>query len=137
MVYVMAQQSTYFENRAARLVDDARGFLRLIWRPNGYDVVERREIMEQTLAWLIETQHGRILADQRYMVPFSAAEQQWIQEHWYPRAIGPGNYRRRAVLLPHDAAARHASAAVTVPVRHQISYCNFDDEAEAIAWLLA
>jgi hypothetical protein len=137
MVYAMGQQSTYFENRAARLVDDPRGFLRIIWRPNGSDATERREVMEQVLSWLIDTQHGRVLADQRYMVPFSAAEQQWIQEQWYPRAIGAGHYRRRAVLLAHDAAARHSSAAVTMPVRNQISYCSFDDEAEAIAWLLA
>jgi hypothetical protein len=133
----MGQPATFFENRAARLVDDPRGFLRIIWHPNATGAAERRELMEQVLAWLVQSPHGKVLADQRYMVPFSPAEQQWINEDWTPRAIIEGGYRCRAILAAHDALARLSSAAIITPAREQISYCYFDNEGEAVAWLMA
>ncbi|RAK62731.1 STAS/SEC14 domain-containing protein [Hymenobacter edaphi] len=132
----MGQQSIFFHNTAGRLHDDARGFLRITWHPNAPDEAARRELLEQALAWLERYGHGRILADQRFVMPFSAAEQQWIQEHWTPRAVQAG-YRRRAVLSAHDMGARLSAAAIIMPMREQISYCYFDNEHEAVAWLLA
>lgn len=133
----MMQQSTFFENSAGRLVDDTRGFLRLTWHPNVTDPAARREVMEQVLGWLVRTGHGRVLADQRFMVPFTPAEQQWINDYWTPRALREGPYRRRAVLAARDAVARLSAAAIIMPMREQIPYCYFDNEAEAEAWLLA
>lgn len=133
----MLQQSTFFENAAGRLVDDARGFLRIIWHPNVTDPAARRELMEQVLVWLVRTGHGRVFADQRFMTPFTSAEQQWINDYWTPRALQEGHYRCRAVLAARDAVARLSAAAVIMPMRDQIPYCYFDNEAEAVAWLLA
>ncbi|MCC3160720.1 STAS/SEC14 domain-containing protein [Hymenobacter sp. 15J16-1T3B] len=132
----MGQQSIFFHNAAGRLHDDDRGFLRITWHPNVLELVARRELMEQALEWLQRYGHGRILADQRFIAPFSPTEQQWIQEHWTPRALQAG-YRRRAVLAAHDALARLSAAAILMPIRDHISYCYFDNEGEAIAWLLA
>ncbi|GAB2944390.1 hypothetical protein GCM10027048_06470 [Hymenobacter coalescens] len=133
----MEQYSPFFENSAGRLVDDPRGFLRIVWHPSVTDVATRRELMDQVLAWLVRYQKGKVYADQRFMAPFSIAEQRWIQEQWTPRAVREGNYRCRAILGARDAKARLSSAAVTTPAREQISYCYFDNEPEAVAWLLA
>lgn len=133
----MGQQSIFFENVAGRLADDARGFLRLTWHPNVTDPAARRELMEQVLVWLVRFGQGRVLADQRFMVPFTTTEQRWINDHWTPRALQEGRYRCRAVLAARDAVARLSAAAVIMPMRDQIPYCYFDNEAEAEAWLLA
>ncbi|OON71089.1 hypothetical protein B0919_03610 [Hymenobacter sp. CRA2] len=111
--------------------------MRIVWHPNAAGTMARRELMEEALQWLIESGKGKVLADQRFMVPFSTAEQQWLTENWTPRAVEQGGYRCRAILAARDAVARLASASVMMSARGQINYCYFDNEEEAVAWLLA
>jgi hypothetical protein len=71
------------------------------------------------------------------MLPFSAAEQQWVAQHWLPLAVQVGGYRYGAIVVSADTYARLATAYITTNVGGlPMRYRSFDDASQAIAWLL-
>jgi hypothetical protein len=135
----MALTSTtlLFNNSAGRLLEDARGFLRVTWHPGVISSAERYELLNELLRALERSGCGKVLGDQRYMPPLTPAEQAWVAENWTPRAVSQGLYRHRAILTARDVAARRSIAGGVTLARGHINYCYFDNETEAIAWLLA
>ena len=78
-----------------------------------------------------------MLINQREMSAFTPSEESWMINEWLPRAVQENGYRFGAVLVAHDVFARLAMSSVAVSSRKLGHlYRNFDEEEEAIKWLL-
>jgi hypothetical protein len=126
----------YYENRVGRLIDGSLGFARLIYHGGVRKEEEFKAFLGHTVRLLARRGDGRLLVDQRLMAPFTPSEQQFVVEQWLPRTIEEGGYRYCAVLLANDVFSRLAMATVVTAVRElPLTYRQFEDESEAIAWL--
>ncbi|HEX8349987.1 MAG TPA: STAS/SEC14 domain-containing protein [Hymenobacter sp.] len=127
----------YYENRVGRLIDGSLGFARLIYHRGARKEDEFRAFLGHTVRLLARRGDGRLLVDQRLMTPFTPDEQKFVLEEWLPRTVQEGGYRNCAVVLAHDVFARLATATVITSARNlPLTFRHFDDEAEAIAWLV-
>ncbi|MBD2723830.1 MULTISPECIES: hypothetical protein [Hymenobacter] len=125
-----------FENTAGQLQADPAGFLRATWGPRRRTLAETQALFNQMLRCLQQHGWGRILINQLTMPPFSPTEQQWIAQHWLPRAVTEGGYRYGAVVVSPDVLVRLATAFVTTSVQGlPLTYRSFDTDAAATAWL--
>ena len=127
----------YYENAAGSLRGDTRGFLHLVWNAGAALDQDRHLIFEHLLTWLQQHDTGKVLVDQRQMTPFSTATQVWLLGEWMPRAVASRSFRHRAILAAHDVFTRLATAAVVAPAWKQINSRYFNEEKEAVAWLVA
>jgi hypothetical protein len=72
------------------------------------------------------------------MSPFTPEEQGFVIQQWLPRTVKEGGYKFGAVLVAQNVFARLATATVIATVRDlAITYQFFEQEAEAVTWLLA
>ncbi|RSK33184.1 hypothetical protein [Hymenobacter metallilatus] len=127
----------YFENQAARILEDPAGFLRVIWSAQERDPLTFRAVFNHMAQALQRRGWSRILVDQRHMRAFSTTEQQWIVREWLPRAVLEAGYRYGGVLVSEDVFTRLATAYVTTSVQNlPLVYRTFSHEASANAWLL-
>lgn len=131
-----AAPTLLFTNAAGTLAADPAGFLRVVW-PAGPRTLADTQALFGAVAEGLETRGwGRVLVHQVEMLPFSAAEQQWVAHEWLPEAVRHG-YRHGAVIVSTDAYTRLATAYITTSVSGlPLRYRSFDDEAAAVAWLL-
>ena len=99
---------------------------------------EFQALLGHTTRLLARRGDGRLLVDQRLMTPFTPDEQQFVIQEWLPLTILEGGYRYGAVVLAHDVFARLATATVVTAARDlPMTYRYFDNEAEAITWLVS
>ena len=106
----------------------------MVWK--GYATTPLfRETNERVLACLKDKQASRLLGDIRDFILISAADQDWLNEVWIPRAIEIG-LRRVALVQPSYYFNRVAVDNVTSrtdPNRLTVAY--FDDADNARTWL--
>jgi hypothetical protein len=132
-----ASPTIYFENAAARLLEDPAGFLWIVWNSAERTFADLRELFGRVQLALEEHHWGRILIDQRLMQPFSPEEQIWITQEWLPRAVSKGGYRFGAVLISPDVMVRLATAYITTHVQGiPLQYRSFETPEAAMQWLL-
>ena len=94
-----------------------------------------RETNERVLACLKDKEATRLLGDIRDFILISAADQDWLNQVWIPRAIEIG-LRRVALVQPSYYFNRVAVDNVTSrtdPNRLTVAY--FDDADNARTWL--
>ncbi|RTQ48542.1 hypothetical protein EJV47_16350 [Hymenobacter gummosus] len=126
----------YFENAAARLSEDAAGFVHLYWKAAPRTFGDTQVVFTHLAEVLRRRGWGRVLINQQVMLPFSVEEQRWIAEQWLPRAVQEAGYRFGAVVVARDVLTRLATAYVTTHVQGlPLVYRSFETEAEAEAWL--
>jgi len=132
------------DNHNATVRWDARTRrLSLVWHGaaagEGY-----REIMSAALDTLL-SQRGRTwLSDRRQLGVLRAEDQQWLHDHWLPRAVA-GGVHRIAVLTPPTALSRmgvrcriapSATAESTQTANGDVLEMSwFEELARANAWL--
>ena len=127
----------YYENAVGRAVDDPLGFARLTYQPGLRPRDTFHAFLGHVTRLLARRGDGCLLVDQRRMAPFTPEEQTYVVEQWLPRTVAEGGYRFGAVLVAEDVFARLATAAVVRAVRElPMQYRYFEQEAEAIGWLL-
>ncbi|TGE27705.1 hypothetical protein [Hymenobacter metallicola] len=127
----------YFENTAARLLQDPQGFLRVSWSAQERRLEETQAVFTHMRLALVRFNWSRILVDQRVMPPFTAAEQQWIAQQWLPLAVQEGGYRHGAVVVSTEVMVRLATSFITTQVLGlPLVYRSFEREADAQQWLL-
>ncbi|MDU0370073.1 hypothetical protein ACFPAF_06695 [Hymenobacter endophyticus] len=132
-----ATPSLYFQNKAARILEDPAGLLRVIWSAEERDQLTFRAVFNHMVQALQRHGWSKILVDQRQMRAFSAAEQHWVVQEWLPRAVQEGGYRYGSVLVAEDVFTRLATAYITTSVQNlPLVYRTFSDEASALQWLL-
>jgi hypothetical protein len=126
-----------FTNSAGHLQADPAGFLRISWGSQPRQLAATQALFEQLLRQLQATGQSRVLINQTQMPPFSPDEQHWITTNWLPRAATEGGYRHGAVLVSPTVLVRLATAYITTYVQGlPLLYRSFDNEAEAVRWLL-
>ncbi|OUJ75886.1 hypothetical protein [Hymenobacter crusticola] len=128
----------YYENQVGRSSEDALGFARLTYYHGSRKVEELRALLGHTTRLIARRGHGRLLIDQRLMLPFTPDEQRLVAQEWLPLMVLEGGYRFGAVVLAQDVFARLATATVVTAVRDlPMTYRYFDTESQAVAWLLS
>jgi hypothetical protein len=127
----------YYENTVGRISDDPMGFARLTYQPGPRQKEALHTLLGHVTRLLTQYSDGCLLVDQRLMDPFTPDEQVYVLEQWLPQAAQDGGYRYGAVVVAHNVFARLATAMVVTAARNlPMTYCYFDDEAEAVTWLL-
>ncbi|RSK40915.1 STAS/SEC14 domain-containing protein [Hymenobacter perfusus] len=125
-----------FENPHCRIfLDDTVPALVQVW--DGFVTGEPlRDAHEATLRLLQTHQLGRILADTRAMRVIPRADQQWITEHFLPRALAAG-FRRSAILVAEDAFNRTSIQNILAQITPEEVFeaRHFHDTEEARQWL--
>ncbi|WP_324672157.1 hypothetical protein [Hymenobacter sp. GOD-10R] len=127
-----------FVNQAAHLWLHPQGFLQLRWLPAGGSSRAFRIALEQLL-WHLHQQHWhKVFVDQRHMAALSATDTAWYLLDWLPRAT-QHHYRYAAVLRPCHVATRLSTHTIRQQAmdRFPLCYQLFEQEARAVAWLLA
>ncbi len=135
---VMAPAPTLlFKNNAGEILADPAGFMRSHWGAEPRTLVETQALLNSLSAGLRQYGWSRVLANQVDMLPFSEAEQQWTVQQWLPQAVHEAGYRFGAVVVASNLYARLATASVTTSIQGlPMRYRSFDDETEAIGWLI-
>lgn len=127
----------FFENNAGQLREDPAGFLRIDWSSRTRTLPELQDFCEHMLLGLQRNRWARALGNQRDMLPFSPAEQQWVTQSWLPRMVREGGYRFGALVVSPNVMVRLATAYVTTTVQGlPLVYRSFEREDEALQWLL-
>jgi len=127
----------YYENEVGRATDDPLGFARLTYREGLRAKDAFQALLGHVTRLLAKRGDGCLLVDQRLMQPFTPEEQTYVIEQWLPRAAQEGGYRFGAVVVAHNVFARLATSMVVTAVRDlPMAYRYFEEEAEAVAWLL-
>ena len=131
-----AESTLIFSNTAGRLLADPANFLRAHWSDQPRTLADTQALFTNMTQALLRRGWSRILVNQVTMPSFSPAEQQWISQEWLPHAVQSG-YRYGAIVVSTDTYARLATAFITTNVGGlPLRYRSFDEEAQAIAWLL-
>lgn len=127
----------YYENAVGRASDDPLGFARLTYQAGLRPRDSFQALLGHVTRLLARRGDGCLLVDQRRMAPFTPEEQAYVIEQWLPRTVQEGGYRYGAVIVAEDVFARLATASVVTAVRDlPMQYRYFEQEAEAIRWLL-
>jgi hypothetical protein len=125
-----------FQNPAGQLAADSAGFLRLTWAATPRTLADTQALLGHVTQALRTRGWAKVLGNQTAMLPFSAAEQQWVAQYWLPEAVQVGGYRYGAIVVSADTYARLATAYITTNVGGlPMRYRSFDDTEQAIAWL--
>jgi len=129
--------TVFFENNAGQVLAYPAGYLHLHWGSEPRTLAETQAILQGVSRGLQHFGWSKMLGSQLDMLPFSAEEQAWVAHEWLPHAVQEAGYRSGAILLAANLYARLATAFVTTSVQSlPMRYRSFDNEAEAIAWLL-
>ena len=129
--------TVFFENNAGQVLAYPAGYLCLRWSTGLRTFAETQAILQSVSKGLQQYGWSKMLGNQLDMRPFSAEEQAWITQQWLPHAVQVAGYRAGAILLASNLYTRLATAFVTTSVQGlPMRYRSFDQEAEAVAWLL-
>ncbi|MGI4874717.1 MAG: hypothetical protein ACRYFX_26475 [Janthinobacterium lividum] len=129
--------SVYFENAVARIFEHPAGYAIFHYHPGVRKFTDFQAALTH-LGNLLRCNNWRcILGDQRLMTPFTDEENAWIVDYWLAHGRQQPGGIYAAVLLPNDVFARLAATQL----RHEakaasLTYRLFDQEADAVAWLV-
>jgi len=116
----------------ARLLEHPHGYAVVEYHPGPRQLTDLQGLLAQLGRLLERRRWNRVLADQRYMQPYTSQESEWIRANWLMR----GTTFHGAVLLPHNVFARLASSQLVFEAKAaNLNYRLFDDQAAAEAWL--
>ena len=131
--------SLYFHNALGRvLLHAGAGYVRIEWQAAPMASQELRAVYEHTLHLLRREGLTRVLTDHRHMLPYTAADRDWLTTQWVPRAVTEAGYRRCAIVQAHavlnQLATKHMVQELSsAPLELQ----HFAEPEPAMAWLLA
>jgi hypothetical protein len=132
----LSNSAVIFQNVAGQVIAEPAGYLRLHWGSQPRQLADTRAMFTTAAQALEQRGWGRILINQRQMLPFSPKEQLWISQEWLPAAVGKSGYRFGAVVLAANVLTRLATSYVTSTSEQGLRYRSFDTEEEALGWLL-
>ncbi|GAB2465115.1 hypothetical protein GCM10011375_35010 [Hymenobacter qilianensis] len=128
----------YYENPVGRAVNDPLGFARLMYQAGSRPEDDFKALLNNVTKLMARREDGCLLVDQRLMSPFTPEEQEYVIQQWLPRLVEKGGYRYGAVLVAQNVFARLATSTIIAAVRDlSITYQYFEQEAEAVNWLIS
>jgi hypothetical protein len=100
---------------------------------------ENRATMEHLLIELERLRWGKVLVDQRVLMPLSEEDSAWLMVDWMPRASQHNLYRYVAILSAKNVFSRLDLHSLTqqAQAHFPVVYRYFEEEEAAVAWLLA
>lgn len=94
-----------------------------------------RETMAKGLELLQSKKSALWLADLRKLGVIGQADQEWISQEWFPRAIKVG-LRKRVVVLPEKTIGRMAVTRIVEKINNvELETASFKELEEAYQWL--
>lgn len=133
----VASRTIYFKNTIGCLWEEPGGYLRLDYYAGPREEVQFRALLTHARQAMQRRGWSRMLVNQQQMSPFTPGEETWMVNEWLPQAVRESGYRHGAVLVAHDVFARLAMTGLVMTSRKLgHTYRNFEEEKEAIAWLL-
>jgi len=127
----------YFENPVGRILEHPGGYVVVEYAAGPRDFATFQAFLTHTSQVLRRHKWHKMLADQRHMAPFTQQERAWINEFWLAQKAKDGYLLYGAVLLPEDVFSRLSTNLVLQDAQQSaLTYRLFDDEKEAVAWLL-
>jgi hypothetical protein len=124
-----------FANAAGEVKRTVYGEAHLYWQPGPRSLRDFQALLEAFLLVVRQLGTGKALVDQRELAPLTPAEQEWVRQHWLPRAVVQGHYTYSAVLPPCDPAAQASVDTVWEFHANIVLVHLFADEAAANEWL--
>lgn len=133
-----AFRTIYFKNSSGCIWEEPAAYLRLDYYPGARADGQFKALLTHVRQAMQRRGWGRLLINQQQMSPFTPTEESWMIDEWLSQAVRENGYRYGAVLVAHDVFARLAMhSLVTTSRKLGHLYRNFEQEPEAIAWLLA
>lgn len=108
----------------------------LIIRWRGFPKSEEfRDACNMALNYMIDLNIKKLLTDNREVKVFGVADQKWLNEDWFPRALALGYYAS-ATLINDDVFVKSAISKI-ISKRKNTNVVNksFCNESEALKWL--
>jgi hypothetical protein len=133
-----ASRTIYFKNSIGCIWEEPADYLRLDYYPGARAEGQFKALLTHVRQAMQRHAWDRLLINQQQMSPFTPAEESWMTTEWLPQAVREAGYRYGAVIVAHDVFARLAMSSL-LPTSRKLGhlYRNFEQEPEAIAWLLA
>lgn len=126
----------YYRNPLGSITYDPVGFVQLTWSDALITPPELQSIYVHTLQALRHHAARKLLTDQRQRQPLPLEAQQWIVEHWIPRAVQECAYSHCAIVESQDAVSRQAARAVGQALGTSLPlFQYFAEEDLARLWL--
>ncbi|WBO85963.1 hypothetical protein [Hymenobacter yonginensis] len=133
------QKSLYFHNSLANIIEHPGRYVQVEWQPTPMFSVSLREVHEQLLQLLKESQLSKVLSDNQMMPAIMPHDQDWLATDWAPRAVQESGYRYCAIINSHDVYNRLATTDLVHRVRGSVALrvSHFQDYDSAARWLLS
>jgi hypothetical protein len=126
----------YFENPVGRVLEHPDGYAVVQYAAGARDFATFQAFLTHTSHLLRRYNWHQMLADQRFMAPFTDEERTWIREYWLARSANDNYELYGAVIIPEDVFARLSlNLIMNDSQQSALTYRLFDAEAEAVAWL--
>lgn len=124
----------YFENPVGRLYEHPDGYAIMLYKP-GLRQLATFQAFLQHLENLLQ-RHGwnKVLADHRYMTPFTEEEHAFLHENWLQLSHAAGQHMQAALLITAERFAQVPAEQQSAQVGTMI-YHLFTDVVSATAWL--
>ncbi|UOQ64296.1 hypothetical protein [Hymenobacter volaticus] len=131
--------SVCFKNEVSCITKAEEKYLHVTWLPGAESSPENRATLEHLLIELEQLRWGKVLVDQRVLMPLSEEDSAWLMLDWLPRATKHRLYRYGAVLSAKNVFSRLDLHSLTQQAQAQfpIVYRHFEEEKTALIWLLA
>lgn len=135
----IGSSSVCFKNEVSYITKAEERYLRVTWLPGAESSPEKRATLEHLLIELEQLRWGKVLVDQRVLMPLSEEDFAWIMLDWLPRATKHDWYRCAAFLSAKNVFSRLDLHSFVQQAQAQfpIVYRHFEEEEDALAWLLA
>ena len=132
----MSASQLYFQNAAARITIEPRGYVRLEWKAQATNETDVRAAYEHVLAAMTRHRLGHLLSMQELRPPIAQPIQNWILADWMPRLEALPLKVCIAVVQGPSPIGRLAVRSMTSRFSNNVHHHEFEHEPEALEWLL-
>ena len=134
----VASRTIYFKNNAGCIWEESQAYIRLDYYAGPREDGQFQALLTHARQAMQRRGWSRMLVNQKEMSPFTAKQESWMVNEWLPLAVEESGYRFGAIIVARDVFARLATNSLVMGSRRLGHlYRNFEQENEAIAWLLA
>lgn len=123
------------DNAAGQVLTHPAGYVVFVYKPGPRTLPDLQALIQGAAQLLTAYDWHRVLGDQRQMAPLTPEQSTWLVQFWqqHTRQHRP---LYAAVVLAQDVFARLATSQLKQQMSEAgITYRQFADEAEAVAWL--
>jgi hypothetical protein len=125
----------YFHNAAATITYHESGYLRVTWHPTSVSVADLQAIYGHVMRAMLHYGTSRLMTVHGQRPPMPPQVQEWLTQHWVPRAIAEAGYNKCAIIEATAPLSRLAARSIGSSLTPGLHYQYFASEQEAAEWL--